>query len=276
MYTFSILVNTTDRFEDCWMPFFKLFKEYWSKYSGKVYLNTEHREFVYPGINIVSVKNCQVFDDASQVTWSQCLIRALEAIDTDVILYLQEDYFLNGHVDDGLIESYAKLINEKNIDCIHLSPASGPGPFSSSDYPNLWTVDRKAAFRISCQAALWKKSVLIKYLRSYESAWQFEEFGTRRSHVLNDVFLTVDREFIKSRGKEIIPYFRTGIVQGRWDSRVRDLLDGHNIMVDYGIRGFHRPGKLPFRKTLKRKIQRVPKMILSELDLLRMKLIKFF
>ena len=54
---FSILVNTTDSFSDCWNPFFKLFKKYWPNYGGKIYLNTEIKDFKYEGLNIICIKN---------------------------------------------------------------------------------------------------------------------------------------------------------------------------------------------------------------------------
>ena len=54
---YAILINTTDSFDDCWEPFFKLFKKHWPEFNGKIYLNTETKEFKYSGINIISIKN---------------------------------------------------------------------------------------------------------------------------------------------------------------------------------------------------------------------------
>lgn len=46
---YSILVNTCDKFEDCWNPFFKLFFLFWPDYNGVIYLNTEYKEYSVRG-----------------------------------------------------------------------------------------------------------------------------------------------------------------------------------------------------------------------------------
>lgn len=43
---YALLVNTCDKFEDCWIPFFSLLKKYWPDCSGKIYLNTEYKSYV--------------------------------------------------------------------------------------------------------------------------------------------------------------------------------------------------------------------------------------
>ena len=70
---FSILINTTDSFSDCWEPFFKLFCKYWPDYDGKIYLNTETKTFNYKNLNIISVQN-----GLKNGTWSQCFEYAVK------------------------------------------------------------------------------------------------------------------------------------------------------------------------------------------------------
>lgn len=95
---YSILVNTCDNFEDCWNPFFTLFKKYWSDYAGTIFLNTEYKTYEYSGLTIVPIQGClkNKYPRTKRPTWSQCLKWALESINTDIILYLQEDYFIKG------------------------------------------------------------------------------------------------------------------------------------------------------------------------------------
>ena len=50
----TILINTSDGFEDCWNPFFTLFKKYWPNNQSPVFLNTEFKNYVHPGLNIKS------------------------------------------------------------------------------------------------------------------------------------------------------------------------------------------------------------------------------
>lgn len=267
---FSIFVNTTDRFEDCWEPFFKLFTIFWPDYKGKIYLNTEKKSFVYPGLDIVSIKNCERSGDANTVTWSECLQRGWDMVDNDVILYLQEDYFFNAPVQNNKLDYYAKLVLEENISCLHLSSDSGRKSLLISRYPDLKEINQNAAFRISCQAAFWKKDALLKYVRKNENAWQFEYYGTMRARLIKDSFfyVSVVPESI------LIPYIQTGVINGKWKYEVVGLFAKHDIDVDFTKRGFRIQESPTFFKRIKDKIIWFPKALPSKMDLWKQRIKK--
>ncbi|POY38118.1 hypothetical protein C3L50_12660 [Flavobacterium alvei] len=271
----SILVNTCDNFEDCWIPFFKLFTIYWPDFNGKIYLNTEYKDFSYPGLDIVCTKVCEVnkVPHSVRATWSQCLSWTLEAIDTDVVLYMQEDYFLKDFVKNDLIEKYVQMMVENNdIDCIHLTDQAVIPNNKSIDYEGLYTVQNNQKYQISCQAALWKKETLQSYLRIYENAWQFEEFGSKRAAVLNHNFYVVDKSWVQLNVFEIIPYVFTGIMQGRWFEEVVPLFEKHNLEVDYTKRGFvkDKPPK-PLKNRIKYRLNKFPIWIRHLTDIYQIK-----
>lgn len=255
---YSILINTTDSFEDCWIPFFTLFKKYWPDYTGKIYLNTETKSFSFPGLNIISIRNNKQTPDI-KITWSECLIRALESIETEVVLYMQEDYFLKDFVKNEIVNKYVQLMNEHtDIHCIHLTDQAVIAENEPSIYENLHPVIKKQRYRISCQAALWRKDILYSYLRPYEDAWQFEEFGSKRAIFLNNNFFAVNKNWIKINQFEIIPYIFTGIVQGRWYEEVVPLFAKEDISVNYSIRGFIKNAKpKPIFNRIKHKFRKI-------------------
>lgn len=272
MSNFSVFVNTTDSFEDCWLPFFKLFSTYYPDHEGKIYLNTETKSYTYPGLNIISVRNNAATPDQRK-TWSDCVKTALESIEHDIVLYLQDDYFFKDFVKHDIIEGYATLMRENDIDVIHLTDQYSTGPFHNSPFTGLKLVDKNAPGRIGCQAALWKKSVLTKYLRSHESGWQFEQFGTKRAHLLNDKFYAVDNAVVMLDKYEIVPYIFTGIVQGKWLRGVVDLFAKHDITMDFTRRGFKDASFKPaFYDRLVKNIKRKPNEIRSLFDLFLLRL----
>jgi len=268
MDNFAILINTCDKFEDCWNPFFKLFSIYWPDYKGKIYLNTEYKNYSHADLNIISVKGCEIKQDAHKITWSECLKRALESIDNDIVLYMQEDYFLKDIVKNDIVDKYAKMINDhKDIDCIHLTDQAVIPEINSEEYDGLCSIALKQRYRVSCQAALWRKDVLLSHIRAFESAWQFEEFGSKRSSILKRKFYVVNNSWVKLNQFEIIPYIFTGIVQGRWYEEVVPLFKKHNIKIDYTIRGFVRNApKRPLRLKLINKLKRIPVLFKNYID----------
>lgn len=271
---YSILINTCDKFEDCWEPFFKLFDIYWPNSNAKIFLNTEYKNFSYKNIDITSLKVCEKnrMPKYKRATWSQCLIWALESIDSEIILYMQEDYFIKDKVKNELIDEYVELMTENsNIKCIHLTDQSVK-PNGRSEYKNLDKVLYKQRYRVCCQGALWRKSELLDVLREYEDAWEFEEFGSLRSEIMEREYYVVDRSYVKLDEFEIIPYIFTGIVQGRWYEKVVPLFEKHNIKIDFNERGFVQDAPVkPFLKRVQYKINKIPKIIRNNRELTQLK-----
>lgn len=254
MSKYAILVNSCDAFSDCWDPFFKLFTIYWPDFKGKIYLNTEVKDFHYPGLQIISTKTYLTggTSQVKELPWGERFKRALEMIDSDIILYLQEDYFLKDQVKNDIITDFVEtIISNPEVDCIHLTDQAAIPENKIPPYPKLFELRFNQSYRISLQAALWKKEVLLQYVRPYESTWEFEEYGSKRADVLRHHFYVVDPNWVKLNEFEIIPYIFTGITRGRWNEEVIHLFDKVNIKMDYSLRGFMRD--IP-KKTLWQKL----------------------
>lgn len=270
---FAILVNTTDSFEDCWLPFFLLFKKYWPDYTGKIYLNTETKDFKYADFNIVSIKN-----NGHKCTWSECLYKALEFAEEDILLYLQEDYFINGFVDHRKIMELLDCMLESDYSCLHLTDqcTSGPFKFRSNE---IWEIEKKAPYRISTQAAFWRSAGLKKYLNINETAWQFETNGTKRSQYFEDRIMCINQELYGVGKHELIPYVFTGIIKGKWNIDIVDVFMKNEIKIDYEKRGFLEKQNVFIR--IKNKVQimlflkRIVKKVLLWINLLGFDPLKF-
>jgi hypothetical protein len=273
---YSILINSTDSFEDCWFPFFTLFKKYWPNYAGKIYLNTETKNYTHSGLNIICTQT-NLLNQSKKISWSECLIRALNSIDTEIVLYLQEDYFFKDFVKNNLVEMYVQMMsNKKEIDCIHLTDQGLINDKKSEIYEGLYSVLNKQRYLVNCQAALWKKSTMLNILRTYENAWQFEEFGSQRAAILKPQIFCVDNSWIKLNEFEIIPYIFTGIIQGRWYEPVVDLFYINDIKIDYSLRGFVKDTpKRTFMKKLKFNYNRFPVLMHHYFNLITLRINSF-
>ena len=230
----SILVNTTDSFEDCWVPFFTLFKNFWPSYSGKIYLNTETKDFSYSGLNIVCIKNGLI-----NHTWSQCLIYALDTIEEDLLIYMQEDYFLDYAVNIHELSRFLSVFKRGNYDCLHLTNQCNQGPFIDIIGENrIWEIPRGVRYRASTQAAIWRKEALSSILVPWENGWEFERFGSKRSNIYLSKVVCVNQDLYGSHEKSVISYVFTGIIKGKWNKAVVECFQFNNIVVNYTLRGF--------------------------------------
>lgn len=231
---FTLLVNSSDGFEDCWCPFFTLFKRYWPEFDGPILLNTEKKQYEHSGLDIQCTK--VQGGGETRLTWSECLIAALCKAETPLILYMQEDYFIEHPVDNQRVLDLAALMLEspeiKHIGLTHFGSAP---PFLPTSDAHLWEISRRSRYRISTQAGLWRKEALMAALRPWENGWMFEIFGTLRSSKRDEMFLTV------CRGDAYPPirYQHTGIIKGRWSQFTVPLFQREGVSVDFANRGFY-------------------------------------
>lgn len=234
---FSILVNSTDSFSDCWLPFFTLFNKFWPDFEGKIYLNTETKSFKYENLNIISVKSNLV-----NGSWSECLKYAIDSIDENYFIYMQEDYFLHSNVNNKVVNEYFNSFKTNNFDCLHLTDQCNNGPFIKKTInPNFWEIPKKTIYRASTQAAFWKKEAFLNILRPWESGWDFEKYGSIRSNHSLQKILCVNQDIHNIKSNQLLPYVFTGIIKGKWKSEVQNIFKNNNIITDFEKRGFVNP-----------------------------------
>lgn len=236
--SYCVLVSSCDAYADCWTPFFTLFAKYWHPYEHAIYLNTETQAFAFPGLDIRCPR--VGLDAVRRLGWSDRLLRCLDQVPYDIVLYLQEDYFFNDTVDVAMIDDLARLMERDGI--THISFIRGKRPATRTPYEFLDRIEQRAEGRINAQAGLWRVSALKSYLRRHENVWELEWYGSRRAWRRPDTFLYVNEAYEAAHGKRVVPYQPTGVVHGRWLRRaVEDLFAANDIDVDFSQRGFYDP-----------------------------------
>lgn len=235
---YSIFVNSSDGFEDCWHPFFKLFNTYWPDCTAEIFLNTETKQWRYPGL---AIECTRVQSNGHRSTWSECFAEGLRQVRTPLVLYMHEDFFIERPVDGALIEDLATCMHtDETIKHIGLTHFGSVGPFTSTTDPRLWKISQRSPYRISAQAGLWRVDTLLSYLRPEENAWMFELFGTRRARRREETFLTLSRELYSPANHPVMLYTHTGIIKGQWHQGMPKLFRDHDISIDFTKRGFYK------------------------------------
>lgn len=261
---FTVLVNSCDAYQDCWEPFFCLFRKHWPDCDAPIVLNTESRSFVFQGLDIRCP--CVSRTAGRQLGWGGRLMRTLDVVETDIVLLILDDFFILSPVQTGVVRGFVDLMASDDLTHILLSEA--PGPNKPSPYPLLVARGQRAPYRLSLQVGLWNRDRLKSYLRPHESAWQTELWGSRRAWRKQDSFFCLDVE----GHDRVLPveYFDTGgIARGKWiESKVVPLFKAHGIGVNFSERGFYDPMERPTRlRRIRNRILTLPTELRSRADL---------
>lgn len=160
----AIIVSSCDLFKDCWEPFILSVQKYWSDCPYPIYILSNNDTIKTPdGISFITVGEDKKF--------ASNLIKALNKIDTDYVIYLQEDYWLNKKIDSRNIVSHINYCKKNKVDYLRLT-------FPYLDGANIGTLYREYSleqrYAICLQAAIWKRQTLISLLREGDSGWDFE------------------------------------------------------------------------------------------------------
>lgn len=209
----SILISSCDKYSGLWDPFFYLFFRYWKDCPYDIYLLTNNIK--YPDHRVTTIT---VGQDKG---WASNLTKSLRAINTKYLLYLQEDYFIKSKVPTKEIVKIIDQVTELNCGYLRLQP--NPQPNLPYFIENIGEISKNTPYRVSLQAALWKKQTLEKLLVEGESGWDMEILGSERSNNIDDLFLSIKK-------KPLIPYlWRTAIQKGKWTLDAQILCFFHRI-----------------------------------------------
>lgn len=239
----TIVVSSCDAYSDCWDAFFMLFDAYWPDCPYPLVLVSETK--LYDGGNgrIRSFLACKE-TGKRRLAWGGGMIECLRRLESRVVLYLQEDHFLQGRVDQDLVAEFASFVAEmswthETTMHIGLCPRSSHGPFHLTEHPLLWEVDRQARYRFSLQPGLWNRENLLQFLRYHDTPWHFEESSHLRGRRARSRVLTLNRHVFGPQRRQVYPFDPAGgIVQGKWvRASVEELFRNHGIEVDFALRG---------------------------------------
>jgi hypothetical protein len=226
----SILVMSCDAFEDVWQPFFILFNKYWADCPFPKYFCTDSKSVFQRGFIPITV--------GDNLAWSYRLKKALEKIDTPYILFLQDDFFLMKAADTERIKKYLEIIHTEHAGLLRIFPTPPPNkPFKS--YTDIGFIEKNVPYRVSCQAAIWDKEVLLELINETENIWAFEIEGSKRANEIDKPFLSV---FVDKAGTPLeagnyaYTYFCTAVLKGKWMRGAVRLCRNEGIELDFNKR----------------------------------------
>ena len=181
----SFVFGSCDAYSFLWDNFFKLLFKYFPSSKKFKFYGMVENDYLYDGVVVkgyhASLKNN---------SFSSRLIEALKNVDTEFIIFFLDDFYLEGKVNEEYIfSSFNLLFEDKNIGHIVLHDFQKEMDVGKKDYNDSFVImDKRASFRISAQCSFWRKDYLLKILRKYEDAWEFEFNGTYRSRYYKEIY----------------------------------------------------------------------------------------
>ena len=232
----TILVNSCDKYECTWEPFFRLLKIQWpecDKYS--IALNTEAK--IYGGKEI----NVKTICCKEECTWTERFFSAVESIDSPYILFTLDDYFLINKVNAKVFENAVTVMkNNPKVGMICLSHTSRQNIKTDSyEDENFYSrvIDKNC--KIWCRMCLYRREYLLKLLRLHETIWEFEQYASYRARKLDYIVLqqnSNDAEVFTFKVKVEDGY---GLTLGKWLPKNIELFEQYGIEVNYDDLGIN-------------------------------------
>ena len=239
------LYCSCDNYSDLWEPYFNLLNKFWSDISMRVILNTEHKVFQIPRDYSIKV---ETFNCYKKCSWSQRLLDILNKIDEEYVFLVIDDLFIQSKVDNSQFNNMLNLLHDSNnlasIQLRGIRQQTYEDKTHRNESKDIIINNEKYKFRkISLTKTetfptIWKKEILFKWLRPWESIWGFEGYGIQRAKqgkLKEDVlrleepnifnFLWVD---------ECSP-----VINGKWfDSpKIDNFFELNGLNIDFNKRG---------------------------------------
>ncbi len=210
----ALIVPSCDKYKGLWKPFFTLLKKYWFDCPFKIYLISENPNYLG---TVLTILEGILEKDQS---WATRLKNALEKIKEPYVFLMLDDYFLMEKVDTERILKLFEIMKKENICHLGLTPFFHPVDFPQfKDYPDLIEV-MQDPYRVTLQAGIWNREILIKILKDGETPWETEEQGTERSYEFEP--------FVMMKDEFLIKYIQ-GVVKGEMPGETREYLKKEEI-----------------------------------------------
>jgi hypothetical protein len=220
----AVVVSSCDAFFDAWRPFAFFFRKYWAGCPFPVHLIVNRLQIRSNVIQPISV--------GPDRGWASNMMTALDSIAQPYILYFQEDYFLNGPVNNERLAADVAYAIENDAASFCFFARSRLEPNFQPLNDRFGVVPRDSDGRTRLQVTLWKKEALRATLRPGESAWNMESRASERTRDLLALSY-LDRHDLP------IPYLMSAIVRRLWTPEAIALCREAGVQIHPRFRSRH-------------------------------------
>lgn len=234
----SVLLSTCDSYVDTWEPFFVLMDRYWKECPYSIYINTETMDYMPSFKTELRIK--ALHPKKAKCQWGERIIDVLKQIDSEYIFLVLDDFFLKSCVNQEVFELCIKKLDEDvNLASIQLNSArliQEEKIENSNDI--VFKEIPKSGWKTHFNPTIWRKSVLLSWLRKHESIWGFELYGSQRARRWH-----YKETVLSLENPTIFDYLWVDncsvIVNGKWlaSQVIDDFFKTESMDIDLNVRG---------------------------------------
>lgn len=229
----TVIINSCDNYEDVWLPFFSAFKDMWSDCDCKIILNTEHKNFSFEGLQIVSLN---LSPEESKNPWGWRLRRALSLVDTEFVIALFDDFILEAPVNtQKLAKCIQEMKDNTEISVFYFSNIPGANS-TAPEHEDFELIGKRNDYRLNSAPALWKTQKLLEFTGELDSPWAWEFFGSARTYGDSGEFYCAQ---LDKENTFVYNYTLGGAIRrGKWvPSVIIPAVKKYNLSLDLERRG---------------------------------------
>jgi hypothetical protein len=163
-----VILHSMDSYSRFWNPWYHLFNLHCKNHGPIIFLSED--------------KEPDFIDDITHIKtgegeWGERLLRALKQIDSELVFYMQEDFWcVNDYeLTDQLLEMFEKF----GMDQLHIKENT-PLISTKKITGNLYRFEQKSEYTQNHQFGLWRKNKLIENVLPNENPWENEVDGSKR------------------------------------------------------------------------------------------------
>lgn len=212
----TILIASCDAYKGTREPFFLFFKKFRADCPYNIALMTNSEKPDIVGVKILNIKKSNRGTEMKT---------ALNMINTQYILYIQDDYFFTSHVITNIFEKYLSFIKSHNWWYLRLFPYPWKRKETITQYEIEWNkivqIYKWTPFINSLQLAIWDKQVFLDILSDWDKIWDFEMNAYPRTANIKKNFFSLARKDYLTPLERVYPinYVCTWIRRGKWHKK---------------------------------------------------------
>ncbi len=237
----AFLMSSCDKYEDLWDPFFECLDKIGKLGNIPVYLNTEHKKFIPStklSFDVITLNQ----KESHNISWSKRFIQILNNIPQDYVFLVLDDFFVCESIKLDCFKDIIDIMEkDKSIASFQLYGTrirnKSPEDYDNSQQINFHLINENG-WKTHFVPTIWRKSVLLKWLRPWESIWAFEGYGSERARR----WKYPEKVYIVNN-PPIYDYLWindcSSVINGKWldEPELFKFFNDNNIQIDFAERG---------------------------------------